>query len=112
MMIISYGLMLVGAFFYAIGGLGILRMPDLFNRAQAGTKATTLGTLSLLLGVGVQHPDWMPKLLLIAVFIAVTNPVGSSTLARAGYHSGVEVYQGTSVDDLKGFYEKEAGTDE
>ncbi|OPL07863.1 MAG: cation:proton antiporter [delta proteobacterium ML8_F1] len=112
MIIVSYILMLIGAFFYAIGGLGIYRMPDLFNRAQAGTKATTLGTLSLLLGVGVQQPSWIPKLLLIAVFIAVTNPVGSSTLARAGYHSGVPIYEGTQVDDLKELYKKEDGLDE
>ncbi|MBP8283687.1 MAG: monovalent cation/H(+) antiporter subunit G, partial [Chromatiaceae bacterium] len=40
------GLLLVaGAAFLLLGGLGLVRMPDVFNRIQAGTKATTLGTL-------------------------------------------------------------------
>ena len=107
MMIVAYVFMIVGAFFYAIGGLGIYRMPDLFNRAQAGTKATTLGTFSLLIGIGIANPAWIPKILLIIIFIAITNPVGSSALARAGYVSGVEKSKKTIIDEMETFYSKE-----
>lgn len=100
-------LMVLGAFFYLLGGLGILRMPDVFNRAQAGTKATTLGTFSLLLGIGVLNLAWMPKILLIIVFIAITNPVGSSALARAAYIKGAPVYEGTKIDELNEYYAKD-----
>jgi multicomponent Na+:H+ antiporter subunit G len=89
MIITSYILMIIGAVFLALGGFGVFRMPDVFNRIQAGTKATTLGAFALILGVGFAQPDWFLKIAIIIVFIAITNPVGSSTLARAAYKSGV-----------------------
>ena len=86
-------LLLIGAAFCFLGALGLLRMPDVYNRIQAGTKAVTLGTLCLLLGVGVEHPDWWPKLLVIGLFVLLTNPIGSSALARAFHRAGVPVWQ-------------------
>ncbi|HFE48226.1 MAG TPA: monovalent cation/H(+) antiporter subunit G [Chromatiaceae bacterium] len=86
-------LLLLGCAIIAIGGLGLLRMPDVYNRLQAGTKAATLGALSVLLGIGLHHPDWWAKLLVIAGFILFTNPVGSSTIARAARHSGIAPWQ-------------------
>ena len=85
--------LLVGAAFALLGAVGLLRMPDVYNRIQAGTKAVTLGALSLLIGVGFLHPEWWSKLVCIAGFILLTNPVGSSTIARALYLSGVRPWQ-------------------
>jgi multicomponent Na+:H+ antiporter subunit G len=82
-------LLLVGGAFSLLGAFGLLRMPDVYNRIQAGTKAGTLGALCFLLGVGFLYPDWWAKLLAIAGFILFTNPVGSATIARALYLSGV-----------------------
>jgi multicomponent Na+:H+ antiporter subunit G len=82
-------LLLVGGAFSLLGAVGLLRMPDVYNRIQAGTKAGTLGALCFLLGVGFLYPDWWAKLLAIAGFILFTNPVGSATIARALYLSGV-----------------------
>ncbi len=81
--------LLIGALFLLLGALGLVRMPDVYTRIQAGTKAVTLGTLSLLLGVGLHQPAWWPKLLIIALLVLLTNPVGSSTLARAFLRSGI-----------------------
>ncbi len=67
-------------------------MPDVYNRIQAGTKAVTLGSLALLTGVAFLHPAWAPKLLLIAVFILLTSPVGSSTIARAALLAGLQPF--------------------
>lgn len=100
MEIISYIFMTIGGLFYLLGGLGILRMPDTFNRIQAGTKATTLGAFSLLVGIGFSHPEWFPKLLLIIVFIALANPIGSSALAKATYKS-TKLPDNIVQDDLK-----------
>ena len=85
-------LLLGGAFFLFLGGLGLYRMPDIYNRIQAGTKAVTLGSLALLLGVGLHHPDWWPKLLAVGLFVLLTNPIGSSTLARAFHNAGVHLW--------------------
>ena len=86
-------LLLIGAAFTLLGALGLLRMPDVYNRIQAGTKAVTLGALCLLLGIALLYPDWWSKLLVVAVMILVTNPLGSSTIARALLKAGVEPWK-------------------
>jgi len=50
---------LVGAIFIFLGGLGLVRMPDLFNRIQAGTKASTLGTILSLIGLAMVNEGWI-----------------------------------------------------
>lgn len=85
--------LLVGASFLLLGALGLVRMPDVYNRIQTGTKAVTLGALSVLLGIALIHPGWWAKLLCIGGFILLTNPVGSSTIARAVFIAGVRPWQ-------------------
>jgi multicomponent Na+:H+ antiporter subunit G len=100
MQIISYIFLVIGGIFYFLGGLGILRMPDTFNRIQAGTKATTLGSFSIMIGIAFQFPSWTFKLLLIIILIAITNPIGSSAIARATYRSK-HIPKNLVQDDLK-----------
>ena len=99
-------LLIISGLFYALGGLGLLRMPDVYNRAQAGTKATTLGTFSALIAACFYFPSWAPKLILILVFVAITNPVGSSTILKAAYKSGLKP-TGMKEDGLNDFYTEE-----
>jgi multicomponent Na+:H+ antiporter subunit G len=98
--IIGALLLLGGSVFLFLGSLGLLRMPDVFNRIQAGTKATTLGTLLVLLGAGCIQPDWAVKLLLIGVFLLFTNPLSSQVLANAAHRSKVQKSELTTVDHL------------
>jgi multicomponent Na+:H+ antiporter subunit G len=93
-------LLVAGAAFLLLGGLGLVRMPDVFNRIQAGTKATTLGTLLSLIGMACLQPDWALKLLLIGLFILFTNPLSSQVMARAAHRTGAEKTAKTSVDRL------------
>ncbi|MBN2444373.1 MAG: monovalent cation/H(+) antiporter subunit G [Spirochaetales bacterium] len=72
-----------GSFFILLGIIGIFRMPDVYNKIQAGTKATTLGFLSLIAGMLFIAPQWWGKLLLLAGFVLITAPIGSHNLARA-----------------------------
>jgi multicomponent Na+:H+ antiporter subunit G len=60
-------------------------MPDSLSRIQAGTKASTLGTMLSLLGIGLIHLDWIGKIIAIIIFVILTNPVSSHVLARAVY---------------------------
>lgn len=85
--------LLAGALFSFLGALGLFRMPDAYNRIQAGTKAVTLGALCLLIGVAILHPSWWAKLLCLAGFILFTNPVGSSTIARTLMRAGVPMWR-------------------
>jgi multicomponent Na+:H+ antiporter subunit G len=93
--------LLIGAAFTLLGALGLIRMPDVYNRIQAGTKAVTLGALSLILGVALLYPAWWSKLFVIAVLILVTNPLGSSTIARALLMAGVPPWTKTDTHSPK-----------
>lgn len=78
--------MFLGSMFLFTASVGLFRMPDVFNRIQAGTKASTLGALLVLLGIGFLHPCWWARLLIIAIFILVTVPVSNHVIARAAYY--------------------------
>jgi len=84
---------LVGALFCLLGALGLWRMPDVYNRIQAGTKAVTLGTLATLVGIAFLRPEWWPKLIAIGGLILATNPIGSSVIARALLKAGVKPWR-------------------
>lgn len=94
-------LLLLGAAFLLLGALGLVRMPDVFNRIQAGAKATTLGTLLSLAGVALMQPGWALKLAVIGLFILFTNPISSQVLARAAHRSGARQSALTGVDRLE-----------
>lgn len=88
----GYILVIVGVLFLFLGALGIVRMPDVYTRLQAGTKATTLGALGTIIGVGLIQPEWFWKTLIIAIFIAISNPISSHALARGSYKSGIKPF--------------------
>ncbi len=92
---------LIGSIFLFLGALGVFRMPDLYNRMQAGTKATTLGTILTLLGIGICHYHWIGQILVIIMFIALTNPISSHALARAAHFRGIPLTKGSVADKLK-----------
>lgn len=100
---------IIGSLFLFFGALGIIRMPDSYNRIQAGTKATTLGTLLFLLGIGIAQPGWFPKLIVLILFILFTNPVSSHVLARAAHHIGIKLTETTVADKLRDYEERLAG---
>jgi multicomponent Na+:H+ antiporter subunit G len=99
--LISDLLVLLGAVFLFSAGLGMVRMPDCYTRIQAGTKASTLGNMLVLAGLAVHHPGWSPKLLLIAYFVLMTNPISSHALARAAHAIGVPMTRETVTDALR-----------
>ncbi|HBI81563.1 MAG TPA: cation:proton antiporter [Bacteroidales bacterium] len=91
---------LLGSIFIFLGGLGIVRMPDLFNRIQAGTKASTLGTILSLIGLAIVNEAWIWKLLVIIFFVLITNPVSSNVISRAAHFRGAKMTDKTVADLL------------
>ena len=57
--------------------------------------------MSVLFGVGLLDLNWMPKSIVIALFILLTAPVGASALARASYKAGIAPWKGSVVDKYK-----------
>jgi len=91
---------LIGSIFLFLGALGVLRMPDLYNRMQAGTKSTTLGSILTLLGIGIYHTAWLWQMLILIVFVVATNPLSSHSLARAAHFARIPLTSKTVEDKL------------
>jgi multicomponent Na+:H+ antiporter subunit G len=98
--IIGNLLLIIGSLFLFSAGLGVLRMPDTYNRIQTGTKATTLGTILVLIGLAFLHPAWTLKLIILIFFVMLTNPVSSHALARAAHTIGIFETEKMIVDHL------------
>ncbi|OQY38932.1 MAG: hypothetical protein B6226_02830 [Candidatus Cloacimonetes bacterium 4572_65] len=92
---------LLGSLFLFLGALGVVRMPDVYNRMQAGTKATTLGSVLFFVGVAFAKPTWTGKIVLLILFIIVTNPVASHALARAAHFTKIKLTDKSVVDHLE-----------
>ncbi len=99
-------LILSGSLFMLLGGLGLVRMPDLFLRMSATSKAATLGAGLVLLGTAVFFNDFSitTRVVAIIVFLLLTTPVAAHMIARAAYFDGVPLWSGTLRDDLRGHY--------
>jgi len=93
----------IGAIFLFLGSFGILRLPDVYNRLQAGTKCTTFGAFFTIIGVGIMEPSWFWKTLIIALFILLTNPISNHALGRASRKSGVPLCDRSVVDKATDF---------
>lgn len=104
--VISAILMVVGAVFMLLAAVGILRMPDLFLRMSATTKAATLGVSSMLLAAAVHFGELgiTSRALATIVFVLLTAPVAAHMIGRAAYLVGVPLWEGTVVDELRGRY--------
>ncbi|MCD8494419.1 MAG: monovalent cation/H(+) antiporter subunit G [Burkholderiaceae bacterium] len=89
---ISWLLLGIGSFFVVVGGIGVLRMPDLYTRMHAVSVTETLGTILVLLGLMVMA-GWSLatfKLFAILLFLLFTAPVSSYALANTALLGGTE----------------------
>lgn len=88
---VGAGLMiLVGVGFCVVSAVGVVRLPDLYTRMHAATKAGTLGTGLVLGAAVVSAADASAGLraLAIVLFLVATSPVAAHAIARAAYLSG------------------------
>ena len=90
----------IGVLFVLFGTIGLVRLPDIYNRLQAATKCATLGTCSILLGVIVSRgiSAVSMKALLCIIFIVLTSPTAAHALSRAAHISGVKLWNKSVCD--------------
>lgn len=106
--IFSLIFIVLGTFFILVSSIGILRMPDLFMRMSATTKAATLGVGFVLLGTAIQYWDVgiFSRAIVIVLFLLLTAPVAAHMIGRAAYFDGVPLWDKTAVDELRGKYDE------
>ncbi len=98
--ILSLIFIVVGITFDLFGCIGLIRMPDVYNRLQAATKCVTMGTCGILLGVFIRFGFSAGgiKALICIVFLLLTAPVSAHALARAAHKAGVKMWEGSVCD--------------
>lgn len=96
-------LVLIGAGFSLIAAVGVLRLPDLYTRLHAASKAGAIGAGLVFLAVAVSSLDGavILRALLGIVFLLLSTPVSAHLLARAAFRSGEAPASATTVDDLR-----------
>ena len=107
--IIGIIFIIIGIAFDFFGCLGLVRLPDVYNRFQASTKCVTLGTCSILFGtfliMGFSAAGI--KSILCAIFLILTAPVAAHAITRGAHISGVKLWEGSVVDNYEDDKNKE-----
>ncbi|AKF31892.1 MULTISPECIES: monovalent cation/H(+) antiporter subunit G [Bacillus] len=97
---------LMGSLICLVASFGTLRLPDVYTRAHASSKGSTLGVNLVLLGVlgylWMLTGEISVKILLGIIFILLTAPVGAHLICRAAYNSGAALDKRSVQDDYKG----------
>lgn len=98
--IIGFIIICIGVAFNFFGCLGLLRLPDVYNRLQAATKCVTMGTWSILIGVCIINGlnSLGVKSLLGIIFIFFTSATAAHALARSAHKSGVKLWKKSVCD--------------
>jgi multicomponent Na+:H+ antiporter subunit G len=97
---IAGGLILIGSLFSLLAAVGILRLPDLYTRMHAVSKAGTMGAGLMFIAIAVVSFEGAVILRALAgfVFLFLTMPVSAHLLARASLMAG---YKPSSLTDIK-----------
>jgi len=95
-------LLLAGAVFVLLAAVGVLRLPDLYTRMHAASKAGTVGAGLVLTAIVVVSFDGpvILRAFIGIVFLLLTTPVSAHLLAKAAYFAGYRPANITVVDDL------------
>lgn len=84
-----------GAFFFLVGTIGLVRLPDFYSRTHAATKCDTLGAGSMLLALAVftGFEASSLKLIVLAALVLLVSPTSGHALARAAHRTGLEYWR-------------------
>lgn len=104
---ISALIILIGAAFALIAGIGLFRLPDVYLRMHAATKAGTLGAglILLALALDAQQLEVAARAIAGVLFLLFTAPIAAHLLGRAGYLSGSPLWTKTRFDELSEKYD-------
>ncbi len=93
-------LMVSGAFFCLVAGIGVIRLNDVFARMHAATKAGTLGLALICIAVMVQAQTWLEifEALFVFLFMIASAPVGAHLIGRAAFRTRLPVDPKTRFD--------------
>lgn len=94
--------LILGSFIVLLAGIGVVKMPDIYTRMSATSKASTLGVSVILITTGFFFgtTEIITRTLLIVIFLMITAPVASHLLGKAAYLNKLPLWDRTKRDDL------------
>ncbi|MDQ0454328.1 monovalent cation/H(+) antiporter subunit G [Rhizobium paknamense] len=100
--ILTSALLLAGSFFAVVAAIGINRLPDLFTRMHAASKAGTVGSGLLLLAVGINSGELpvFAKAIVGFFFFVLTAPLSAHLLAKTSHQVGYPLAEATLRDEM------------
>ncbi len=100
---VSTILIALGVLFNLFGCIGLIRLPDVYNRLQSATKTVTLGTWSILIGVLVKYGfvEIGIKALVTIPILFFVSTVAAHALVRGSYIFGIPLGKKSVKDDYK-----------
>ena len=96
-------LLLAGAFFSLIASVGLLRLPDLYTRMHAASKAGTVGSGLALVAMAIHSGNIADASRAMAgvIFFILTAPISAHLLAKAAHDMGYPLWSGSLGDAKK-----------
>ncbi|HHY49944.1 MAG TPA: monovalent cation/H(+) antiporter subunit G [Alphaproteobacteria bacterium] len=103
MRLVAAVLVVAGSAFSFLAAVGMLRLPDLYTRMHAASKAGVVGAGLVLLAVALVAGDLAVGLraILGIGFLLLTTPVSAHLLARAALRAAVKPSPITSINELE-----------
>ena len=100
---ISLVFFVIGVVFDLFGCLGLIRLPDVYNRLQSATKSVTLGTCSILFGLFIKYGFSAigVKALIAIPLLFFASTVAAHALIRGSYKFGIKLWDKTIIDNYK-----------
>lgn len=100
---ISLIFIVIGVVFDLFGCIGLIRLPDVYNRLQSATKSVTLGTCSILFGLFIKYGFSAigMKALIAIPLLFFASTVAAHALIRGSYKFGIKLWDKTVIDDYK-----------
>ena len=100
---ISLLFIIIGVLFDLFGCIGLIRLPDVYNRLQSATKSVTLGTCSILFGLFIKYGFSAigMKALIAIPLLFFASTVAAHALIRGSYKFGIKLWDKTVIDDYK-----------
>lgn len=97
-------LIIIGSVFTLAAAVGLIRLPDVYSRMHAASKAGTMGSGLMMIALALTSDDLATATRALAgvVFFMLTAPVAAHLIAKAAYAVGYRLWDGSVVDEMAG----------
>lgn len=96
-------LLMTGSLFMLVAAIGVVKLPDVYMRMHAITKAASLGAILMLAAVFIRYPQWVVGIeaLMVVLFVIFTSPIGAHMIASVSHRMKVPIGDGYVMDELQ-----------